>query len=186
MFWKAWEGSFCPCFHLLYTSPREEGRLIWLWDLRKAYLVEPREFTWSFCTNETKVSLWMYTALWPQGFNRQYFYATQIYTSVPSLARAMWAILPLSWHPAQGIICTHVCILILELPAAKSIHFSLPLVLWVSTPGSRFKGRVPEAGLSPLCAWQVWGRWPSPLWKGGCSANLAWLPGSRNLNLGKE
>lgn len=32
-------------------------------DLRKAYVVEPHEFTWSFCTNETKVPLWMDTAL---------------------------------------------------------------------------------------------------------------------------
>ena len=60
--------------------------------------------------------------------------------------------LSLSWHPGQETACTPVCILIFRtaLPA-NSVNFPLPLVLWVSSHGSRPKGRLLEAGLSLLC-----------------------------------
>lgn len=86
--------------------------------------------------------------------------------------------LPLSWHPVQDTACTPMCVLVFRtaLPA-NSIHFLLPLVLCISSHGSRPKGGLLEAGLSLFCAWQVWGWWPFPLWKGGCLQVLPDLQG---------
>jgi hypothetical protein len=130
-FFEVLKGSFCLYFNLsyFYCREQEDGR-----DLRKMFLVEPSEFTWSFCTHETKSLLWVDTALWSHSsMSRWYLYAAHTQTSRYSLAECgldFSLLLILKEHPMQGATLTNIgmCSFRTTL-STKSMQFPLPLFL---------------------------------------------------------